>query len=75
MARAVISKVAKQKLVRVSAKRVKNSVILNTKPGTAQFQNIVPFRIRFTTIGVESFGPNSAAPIGIAIIGLSNYVM
>ena len=45
---------------------VKNSV---------KFSELLPFRVRFTTIGLGAYGPGNAAPIGIAIIGLNNYVM
>lgn len=36
---------------------------------------VLPFRIRMTNIGIDAYGPGNAAPIGIAIIGLNNYVM
>ena len=36
---------------------------------------LLPFRVKFVNIGVEAYGPGNAAPIGIAIIGLNNYVM
>jgi|TARA_R110000803_G_scaffold27705_1_gene64591 hypothetical protein len=36
---------------------------------------VLPFRIRITNIGIDAYGPNNPAPIGIAIIGLNNYVM
>lgn len=36
----------------------------------------LPFRVRFTTIGVgQKYGPNNPAPIGIAVIGFNNYVL
>lgn len=47
--------------------------------GPARVSNIIqvlPFRIRFTTIGLNSgYGPNNPAPIGIAIIGTNNYIL
>lgn len=37
---------------------------------------VLPFRIKFTTIGINSgYGPNNPAPIGIAIIGTNNYIL
>jgi hypothetical protein len=37
---------------------------------------VLPFRIKFTTIGLNSgYGPNNPAPIGIAIIGTNNYIL
>lgn len=36
----------------------------------------LPFRVKFFTIGLSSsYGPGNAAPIGIAVIGMNNYVM
>jgi hypothetical protein len=37
--------------------------------------DVLPFRIKLTNIGIASYGPGNAAPIGIAIVGYSNYVM
>jgi hypothetical protein len=35
----------------------------------------LPFRVRFITIGIESYGPNNPPPIGIAVIGFNNYIL
>jgi hypothetical protein len=35
----------------------------------------LPFRIKFTTIGVEGYGPNNVPGIGIQVIGYSNYIL
>lgn len=40
-----------------------------------KFTELLPFRVKFINIGIEAYGPGNAAPIGIAIIGLNNYVM
>lgn len=36
---------------------------------------VLPFRISFTTLGIESYGPNNPPPIGIAIVGDNNYIL
>lgn len=37
---------------------------------------VLPFRIRFTNIGIDStYGPDNPAPIGIAVVGYNNYVI
>ena len=41
----------------------------------SSFQEISPFRIRFTSIGILGFPDGSAAPIGIAIIGYNNLIL
>lgn len=41
----------------------------------AKFSDVLPFRVRFIQVDQAQYGPGNAAPIGIAIIGLNNYVM
>jgi hypothetical protein len=52
--------------------------ILNVS-GTGQrsiaINEVLPFRISFTNIGVPSYSVNSPAPIGIAIVGFNNYIL
>lgn len=39
-------------------------------------ESILPFYVRFTTIGIEGgYGPSNPAPIGIAVIGTNNYIL
>lgn len=42
---------------------------------TAKAVDVIPFYIRLTNIGIEGYGPGNPAPIGIAIIGTSNYIL
>lgn len=37
--------------------------------------SVLPFRVKFSNVGVEAYGPNNPAPIGIAVIGLNNYIL
>jgi len=41
----------------------------------SEISSTLPFRIRFTTIGIDGYGPNNPAPIGIAVIGFNNYIL
>lgn len=41
----------------------------------AKVVSILPFRVRFTAVGIPGYGPHNPAPIGIAIIGYSNYIL
>lgn len=41
----------------------------------AKVTETIPFRVRFTTIGIDSYGPGNPAPIGIAVIGINNYIL
>lgn len=38
-------------------------------------RSFLPFRVRFTNIGVVGYNPDNPAPVGIAVIGLSNYIL
>jgi hypothetical protein len=62
-----------------SVKFVKNSNSFNSKikfvPGKVRINETIPFKVKFINIGIQSYTRNNAAPIGIAIIGVSNYVM
>ena len=41
----------------------------------AKITETLPFRVKFTTIGIDSYGPGNPAPIGIAVIGINNYIL
>jgi hypothetical protein len=41
----------------------------------AKIVSILPFRVKFTSVGIPGYGPHNPAPIGIAIIGYSNYIL
>ena len=36
---------------------------------------VVPFRIKFVNIGITGYGPSNVPPIGIAIVGVNNYIL
>lgn len=40
-----------------------------------QVSEVLPFRVRFTNVGIQGYGPGNPAPIGIAVIGLNNYIL
>lgn len=42
---------------------------------SVKLSSILPFRVRFTNIGIPGYGPNNVPPIGIAIIGVNNYIL
>jgi hypothetical protein len=51
------------------------SVVFKKQLRTTVITEELPFRIRFTTIGIEGYGPNNPPPIGIAVIGFNNYIL
>jgi hypothetical protein len=49
---------------------------INEKEKSAKIKSVLPFRVRFTNIMVPGYSyPNNVPPIGIAIIGLNNYIL
>lgn len=74
MARAVITdkNVIKTRLVEEKGPKLKSLVNVGR---TVLINEVLPFRVRFTTIGINAYGPNNVPPIGIAIVGLNNYIL
>lgn len=48
---------------------------LKFKPTKTVIKTDVPFRVKFINVGIEGYGPGNPAPIGIAVIGISNYIL
>jgi hypothetical protein len=36
---------------------------------------ILAFRVQFTTVGIKGYDANNPPPIGIAVIGVNNYIL
>lgn len=47
----------------------------STDFGIIKITDVLPFRIKFTNIGIGGYNANNPAPIGIAIIGVNNYIL
>jgi hypothetical protein len=50
-------------------------VELYEKPRLSTIISTLPFRVRFTNIGIEGYSASNVPPIGIAIIGFNNYIL
>jgi hypothetical protein len=48
---------------------------INYKSRNVKINHTLPFKIKFINIGIQAYGVGNAAPIGIAVIGVNNYVM
>jgi hypothetical protein len=40
-----------------------------------KINEVLPFRVRFTNVMVPGYSPTTVPPIGIAIIGVNNYIL
>lgn len=61
-------------LVSVTTKRSFGVDVID-KQNAVSITSLLPFRVRFVNIGIESYGPDNVPPIGIAVIGFNNYVI
>jgi hypothetical protein len=74
MATSIIIDDKKIKLKKIETSDFNKTVIRYNKPVTI-VNEVLPFRVRFQTIGIEGYGPSNPAGIGIAIVGLNNYIL
>ena len=74
MAKAVLTTVRDQKIGFIKTSDFFTSKITYARP-QVKINYDLPFRVKFVNIGVEGYGPNNPAPIGIAIIGVNNYIL
>jgi hypothetical protein len=42
---------------------------------TVKVNDVLPFRVKFTNIGIEGYSATNPAGIGVAVIGFSNYIL
>ena len=74
MASAVISLKQKQKAQTIESSDYPIARISEGRK-TVRINEVLPFRIKFTNIMVSGYSQNNVPPIGIAVIGLNNYIL
>jgi adenylate cyclase len=74
MATAVILSKQKQKTRRIEATDFSIAKI-SEGSRSVKINQVLPFRVRFTNIMIPGYSPNNVPPIGIAVIGLNNYIL
>lgn len=74
MAKATISVKNKNKLKAINAV---SYAIINVASDTrsVKINEVLPFRVKFTNIGIEGYSATNPAGIGIAVIGFNNYIL
>lgn len=60
---------------RVSQKEYPKTVKFSHKAGKAKASQKLPFRVKFLPVTFSQYGQNNPAPIGIAVIGINNYIL
>ena len=74
MATSIINNNTKRKVSAINA--VTYGAIKISKPyPIVKINEVLPFRIRITNIQIPGYSASSPAPIGIAVIGLNNYIL
>jgi hypothetical protein len=74
MAQAIIIDDVKVKARRINETDFGIAKIVNPTR-VVRINDILPFRVKFTTIGVEGYGADNVPGIGIQVIGFSNYIL
>lgn len=64
-----------QGLVKTIESKLFPIATISEQKNNAVVLSVLPFRVRITNIGIPSYGPNNVPPIGIAIIGVNNYIL
>lgn len=48
---------------------------ISFKENKTKITEVLPFRVKFTNIGITQYITPGAQPIGIAVIGYNNYIL
>ena len=48
---------------------------ISFKQGHTKVTQTLPFRVKFTNVGITQYITTGAQPIGIAVIGYNNYIL
>jgi hypothetical protein len=64
------------RIVKVSATEVLAPIKVNDlQARMAYAESTIPFKVRFTNIEQPGYSPLTVPPIGVAVIGYSNYIL
>lgn len=66
-----------ESLKKVKTIKTSNYPIFNIKKSKqiTNIEPVLPFRIKFINVGVPAYGPGNIPPIGIAVLGINNYIL
>ena len=71
------SKISSKKTNKLKAINAVSYAIINVASDTrsVKINEVLPFRVKFTNIGINAYSASNPAPIGIAVVGLNNYII
>lgn len=73
MAKVVISGVKDTKIGFIKTSDYSRTKI-SERPNKVKIDQTLPFRVKFINIGVPGYSASTGTPIGIAVIGVNNYI-
>jgi hypothetical protein len=75
MATATITYLSDRKVGSVVSLKYPKATLAQVKYSKIQASQILPFRIQFTNTQIQGYDTNNPPPIGVAIIGVNNYIL
>jgi hypothetical protein len=75
MATATITYLSGRKVGPVLSLNYPKTIITQVRYSKIQANEILPFRVQFTNTQIRGYDINNPAPVGIAIIGINNYIL
>jgi hypothetical protein len=75
MATATITYLSDRKVGSVVSLKYPKATLAQVKYSNIQASEILPFRIQFTNTQIQGYDVNNPPPIGIAVIGINNYIL
>jgi hypothetical protein len=75
MAKAVLSNKKTEVLKNIEQEDFAKIVRFNYGGKIVKIDQALPFRVKFTTIGIEGYSSTNVPPIPLQVIGFSNYIL
>ena len=75
MAKATLKSTGYAVVKRITQSEYPKKIKISQKSGKVKINDNLPFRIKFLPGIISEFNPNNPAPIGLAIIGVNNYIL
>lgn len=75
MAKAVLSNKKTEVLKNIEQEDFAKIVRFNYGSKIVKIDQTLPFRVKFTSIGIEGYSSTNVPPIPLQVIGFSNYIL
>lgn len=75
VAKAIIIDEKKINTVRIETKNAPKPVVRYVDNRQVRINEVLPFRVRFTSVKIPGYGPSNIPAIPLQVIGYSNYIL